>query len=253
MRLISVKCTNCGVTLNIDNTRDMILCPYCDTPYIIKPSANTNPTKPAEDSVHFDIRDGVLVKYTGSSSIVIIPDSVSVIGKGAFKRCTQLTKVQIPGSVHTIKAHAFSRCTNLTEITLPSTITSLGIGAFAYCENLKKMDIPGSIPYIEKRAFYHCHNLSEITIGRGVISIGPYAFANCFHLVSVSLPMNTIRLGSSAFGWCTSLKEITIPDNVLIAKKYSTPFIGCDNLQIHASVEWKTKNWLCHPSLFEFR
>ena len=35
----------------------------------------------------FDIRDGILYKYTGNSEVVVIPDSVHIIHEKAFRFC----------------------------------------------------------------------------------------------------------------------------------------------------------------------
>ena len=49
-----------------------------------------------------------------SLTSITIPDSVTSIGKYAFKGCTGLTSITIPDNVTTIGYEAFSGCTNLT-------------------------------------------------------------------------------------------------------------------------------------------
>ena len=39
----------------------------------------------------FEIENGVLKKYSGTDTAVVIPDGVTRIGKNAFKDCTSLT------------------------------------------------------------------------------------------------------------------------------------------------------------------
>ena len=51
---------------------------------------------------------------------VIIPNSVTTIGMGAFVFCSSLTSVHIPSSVTTIKYGAFSQCCELKQITVDS-------------------------------------------------------------------------------------------------------------------------------------
>jgi hypothetical protein len=50
----------------------------------------------------------------GSLASVTIPESVTSIGKGAFKDCSSLTSVTIPESVTSIGKSAFDGCEALT-------------------------------------------------------------------------------------------------------------------------------------------
>ena len=61
----------------------------------------------------FVIEDGVLIKYKGDDSDVVIPDSVTSIGDFAFQDCTNLTSVEIPDSVIEIGEDIFDGCYQL--------------------------------------------------------------------------------------------------------------------------------------------
>ena len=56
--------------------------------------------------------------FSNRSSVktVVIPDSVTSIGNGAFYFCTSLTRVTIPDSVTSIGDNAFISCTSLTDV-----------------------------------------------------------------------------------------------------------------------------------------
>ena len=40
MPLVKAQCTNCGGTLEVDNSKDAAICPYCNTPYIVDQAIN---------------------------------------------------------------------------------------------------------------------------------------------------------------------------------------------------------------------
>ena len=116
----------------------------------------------------------------GSSTItkVIIPKSVTTLGRGAFYKCSSLTSINIPDSVTSIDFYAFHRCTALTSIDIPNSVTSIGYGAFGYCSSLTSITIPNSVTSIESYAFSYCTGLTSITIPNSVTSIGYETFEN---------------------------------------------------------------------------
>ncbi|MDA7666667.1 leucine-rich repeat domain-containing protein [bacterium] len=75
-----------------------------------------------------------------------IPDSVTVIGFGAFSRCTGLTSITIPAGVTGIGDQAFSHCTGLTSITLPAGVKEIGSLAFQGCTGLAAAIFLGHAP-----------------------------------------------------------------------------------------------------------
>lgn len=65
---------------------------------------------------------------------MIIPDSVTTIGFGAFQNCTALASVTIGSGVTSIGFDGFRGCRSLTSIEFTSqtwTVTSIGSSAFA--------------------------------------------------------------------------------------------------------------------------
>ena len=75
----------------------------------------------------------------GNSMItkVVIPKSVTTLGRGAFFSCAHLIDINIPDSVTSIGDNAFVYCSGLTSINLPNSVTSIGESAFLGCTNLK--------------------------------------------------------------------------------------------------------------------
>lgn len=57
----------------------------------------------------------------------MIPDSVTVIGEGAFEGCGNLTAVSLGSKVYQVKDRAFEGC-GIQQITLPESVQEVGIG-----------------------------------------------------------------------------------------------------------------------------
>lgn len=107
----------------------------------------------------------VIRDYTGSSSILSIPETiggyrVAAIGKGAFFDCYSLKGINIPDSVTSIGETAFGNCYSLTSINIPNSVTSIGFNAFYWCYSLTSITIPDSVTSIGDYAFSGCRNLT---------------------------------------------------------------------------------------------
>ena len=75
---------------------------------------------------------------------ITIPDTVSIIGSGAFKH-SGLESIYIPGSVKTIGQNAFARCENLHTVYMEDGVEELGSGAFSNCPNLVNIRLPNTL------------------------------------------------------------------------------------------------------------
>ncbi len=78
-----------------------------------KPSEEPSEKPPVVED--FEVEDGVLVKYNGSGTKVVIPSDVTAIGAGAFRDCTTLTDVVIREGVTSIANEAFKGCLALEK------------------------------------------------------------------------------------------------------------------------------------------
>ncbi len=152
------------------------------------------------DDILYNAEMTKLVKCCKSKTEVVIPNSVTSIGYGAFERCESLISITIPDSVTSIGASAFEDCTSLTSVIIPDSVTSIGKRAFEYCTSLTSVIIPDSVTSIGKRAFAYCTDLTSVTIPNSVTSIGKCAFSNCENLTSVTVknPEN-IKWGEDVF------------------------------------------------------
>ncbi|MCM1458194.1 MAG: leucine-rich repeat protein [Lachnoclostridium sp.] len=158
----------------------------------------------------------------------VLSNSLTSLGEYIFSNCTKLTSISIPESVIEIAEGAFYNCSGLTSIDIPESVTSIGEYAFSKCSGLTSIDIPNSVTTIGSRAFYDCSELTKVTIGDSVTEIGSEAFEGCNGLTSVDIPNSVTTIGSEAFRNCTGLTKVTIGDSV--TEIGSRAFYGCSGL-----------------------
>lgn len=127
---------------------------YCSSLTSINVNEN-NQNYSSENGVLFS-KDGTkLIKYPESKKEreYIIPNNVSNIGKRAFYNC-QLENIIIPESVILIGEGAFSYCKNLKNIEIPNNIQNIGGNAFynSKCtivvekfDNIETVELPNII------------------------------------------------------------------------------------------------------------
>lgn len=165
----------------------------------------------------FKIENGVLTGVVDENiEVAVIPNSVKVIGKEAFLKCTSLKYVEIPNSVEVIGEFAFAGCTSLSEIDIPNSITSIGECAFS-CSSLKSVEIPNSVEVIGDYAFISCTSLERAVISAK--NIGYRAFFKCKSLESVVMPDCVEKIGERAFEMCDSLKSVSFPNSLKVIEK----------------------------------
>lgn len=163
----------------------------------------------SEDGVLFNKQKTCLITCPGGKSGAYkIPDSVKIIGEGAFRECCNMTKVEIPMGVETIGEDAFGCCTGITEIVISESVTDIGDGAFYGCRGLTSIVIPGSVTTIGDGAFRACTGIMGIVISNGVTDIGGYAFYECRNIRDIVIPDSVTNVGVSAFSECTSLESV---------------------------------------------
>ena len=226
--------------------------------------------------------------YTGSNGVVMIPGTiadlpVTSIGDWAFYS-TSVTNVLIPDTVTNIGDGAFFDCQSLTNVIIGNSVTSIGDWTFGFCPSLMSVCCRGDGPSLgDDNVFYgnlatiyyltgatnwgpmleghptvlwnpdvpftYTTNSDGITLtitgytGSGgtvtipssinflpVTSIGEWAFYSTFpnNVLNILIPDSVTNIGNAAFYSCTSLTNITIPSSVTSIGDYV--FYGCTSL-----------------------
>lgn len=170
----------------------------------------------------FEIVDGVVIKYNGRDSRVVIPsrdadgNPVTEIGDRAFFENLFGYKVVIPEGVTRIGEYAFAS-SRFMRINIPSSVTSFGKYAFSstYFGMDERPDIviPYGVTEIPECLFQYAY-IHSVTIPDTVTSIGERAFYDCNYLERVNLPDSVTRIGESAFLGCDRLTRIEVPTSV---------------------------------------
>lgn len=116
----------------------------------------------------------------------------------AYPASAEAEHYVIPESVEVIAKEAFRYSENLVGVTIPDGIERLEIRVFADCSKLKSVTIPDSIKYIATEAFYNCSSLSKVDLGEGVEHIRNCVFLGC-PINEIVIPDNVKRIDEYAF------------------------------------------------------
>lgn len=139
---------------------------------------------------------------------VTIEEGITSIGLAAFKDCTHLKKVVIPPSVTHIGKYAFGKCA-FESADIPPSVTGIGDLAFQGCPELRSVTIPGRNTRIGIGAFDICPKLESVVIF-GDASIGRGAFNGCTELEKVAIYGDRVDIHPEAFTGCPKLASVKL-------------------------------------------
>lgn len=209
------------------------------------------------DSTVKEIGDGAFYDGYGYGqgakiTSVVIPNSVTSIGRDAFNR-TGITKLVIPNSVKTIGSGAFQYTESLQSAILSNSLTdvgmkfTMGVKIFEY-SGLTNVLIPEGIKEIPERMFSHTR-LTSVVIPDSVTLIDKDAFY-LSKLESVKFGKSLTKIGFTAF-YGNNLVKVDIPDTV--TEIWFQAFHGNKNLESIIYCGPDIKNLLTSPTCPEDR
>ena len=158
---------------------------------------------------------------------IILPKSITSIGKHAFEACIRLKQIELSG-VTKIDDSAFCDCFALNSIKLSSKLKSLGASSFKNC-GLEKIKIPSKVKILEESVFENCTRLEEVDFPKGLISIKGLAFSSCLSLKSVFLPTKLQKVYPKAF-YGSGLETLVFPNTVNYIE--SSVWGNCNHLRV---------------------
>jgi len=158
-----------------------------------------------------------ITDYKGKEPNVVIPSTlwglkVTAIGDRAFNGNKLLESIVIPDTVTSIGKSAFAFNANLKTVTLGKGLITIGEEAFQGCKSLAEIVIPDSVTSIEKSAFSSC-GLTKVVFGKGIKTIKSYAFRNCNLTELINFPPSVQTIEVSVFEK-NKLKTVVIPTTV---------------------------------------
>lgn len=159
------------------------------------------PWRKSHTEEFFVAGDGVLLKYQGSESYVMIPKNVKKIGRNAFKGNTRISYAAIPDSVTEIDVGAFCDCMFLKDISIPKSVKIIRVttneGAFDYTP------------------WYDNYKDDFMIVGDGIL------LKYCGNDKIVTVPDNVKRINTAAFKGCSAVEEINFPDSIEYVEDFS--------------------------------
>ncbi|MCB6590149.1 leucine-rich repeat domain-containing protein [bacterium 210702-DFI.5.13] len=168
------------------------------------------------DGVLYSKKGDRLVCCPAGRKYLVIPEGVTEIEPRVFS-CCDIESVELPDSLRIIGEGAFSHCDKLKSVKFGNGIEKIGNqnddegGFFAYCTELEKIEFPPSLKYLGQGAFYGCKNLRRVRFNDGLKVIDKDAFNYCTNLKEVTLPYSLQEIGWHNFS-CT--EKINMKFNV---------------------------------------
>ena len=181
-----------------------------------------------------------------SIKTIIVPDSVTSIGLGAFYGCP-LESITLPfvGTNRDLKTSVDSSYYTEKQLlgyifgtTLESTSSNgqnLVYQGQSYNSGYRKYYIPSTLKTVtitdatglSANAFYGCTMIESLTLNEGITIIYDRAFYNCTALKSMEIPESVASLGVYAFSGCNGLNSVVLP-NLTVINDYT--FYNCKSL-----------------------
>ena len=144
---------------------------------------------------------------------VKFPNNLNILPERTFKGTKSLGDYQVPNHIHAIEAYAFEDAT-LSSITFHDDIINIGKGAFKDVKGLVEVQLPPLLTRLEDELFRNNISLVNIELPDNLEQIGSRVFMDAQSLESIHLPNKVESLGASVFENAVQLKNINLPNSI---------------------------------------
>ena len=195
---------------------------------VLKPSGTLDLSDMTEVT---NIRSYQFAKMDGNNTTfdqVILPDTITIIGKYAFYRQKAMTDFVFPSGLQQVLESAFQECEALTELDLPDTLMNIGNYAFQYDKNVETLHVPTSLSILGTYAFAGCEKITTFACPAAITTVPVGCFRNDYHLQAVTSGAPLTSIGDYAFQDCRALSSIDLS----AVKTIGNYAFGSDSLQM---------------------
>lgn len=213
-----------------------------DLPQIkeLEPSAKSTASKApvTVNDPNCIVQGTTLIKYTGSSTNIVLPDGLTEIADNTFAGKINIVSVYVPDGVRRIGSRAFENCFDLERIDLPDSLEEIGSYAFVDCHNLGMIHLSDNISSIGGSAFSECYKLQldKSELPASLRRIDAFTFKNCRELSKIIVPDSVNLIWALAFANCNNLRDVYIPASVTTLQDNlmgGGVFDGSSSVEIH--------------------
>lgn len=173
------------------------------------------------------IENGILTRYEGNSSDIVIPEGVVAIGNEAF-RGKDIVNVTIPESVTEIGGYSFSECRKLKKVTIKGVIDKINEYGFLYCEQLEEIDV-SQVRYFGGCCFSRCDKLKSVDLASAQIVETTAFYGTAIESATLNFTSEDSYIGEQAFKNCRNLKKVVIKGK--LTQLETEVFQGCEALE----------------------
>ncbi len=180
----------------------------------------------------FYIENGVLLRYTGAETDVVLPDAVETVADFAFlenENAKNIQVVRLGASVKVVEANAFAGLEKLESVRVSEEneaytekdgliMSADGSVLLRYArEGETFFRIPDTVRIVAAHAVQN-PGLEEIDFGNNLEYIGYNAFAGDSGLKAIYLPDTVTYIGDGAFSGCGSAVDGHVPQGAEIGQ-----------------------------------